>query len=122
MIQDTKASATSQQAVGSWEAAGIELNIQGSTAAIIGQLRKDMQQKTSWGGGGCSLSMLTGLWRSVHAISARMSILRVEADFLTGKVGRPASKQQSGDFVSMTIVTSTCKGLTMVKLHAQHKS
>jgi len=51
MIQDTKASATSQQAVGSWEAAGIELNIQGSTAAIIGQLRKDMQQKTSWGGG-----------------------------------------------------------------------
>jgi hypothetical protein len=42
MIQDTKASATSQQAVGSWEAAGIELNIQGSTAAIIVQLRKDM--------------------------------------------------------------------------------
>jgi len=51
MIQDTKASATSQQAVGSWEAAGIELNIQGSTAAIIGQLRKDMQQKNKLGGG-----------------------------------------------------------------------
>ena len=63
--------------------------------------------------------MLTGLWRSVHAISARMSILRVEADSLTGKAGRPASKQLH--LVGMTVVTCTCKDLTMVKLHAQNK-
>lgn len=36
---------------------------------------------------------LTGLWRSVHAISARMSILKVEAEPLTGSAGKPASKQ-----------------------------
>ncbi len=54
-----------------------------------------------------------------------MSILRVEADSLTGKAGRPASKHLH--FVSMTIVINTYKdltmvNLTMVKLHVQYKS
>ena len=48
-----------------------------------------------------------------------MSILRVEADSLTGKAGRPASTKLQ--YISITPIRSTWKDLTMVKVHAQYK-